>query len=240
LACPQCRKDFYVAKPEEQERMDRDYLPFILQAAQSAETLGLSGAGEVFASRHSRHILSLLKREQFPRLKFWFVSNGQLLNERAFRDFDLYGRVRQIMVSVDAVRPETYRVVRRGGNFQRVLSNLAFLDDLRRARGENFRLELSFVVSSMNFRDMPEFVQLGRKFHADAIFFNIMRNWGHFSLAEFEKLNIADPSHPEHQEFLRVLESPELSDPIVDCGSVAPYRRRERRPGARSFLQRRT
>jgi tetratricopeptide (TPR) repeat protein/wyosine [tRNA(Phe)-imidazoG37] synthetase (radical SAM superfamily) len=225
LACPQCRKDFYVAKPEEQERMDRDYLPFMLQATQDAQTLGLNGSGEAFASKHCRHFLSLLKRAQFPRLKFWFTSNGLLLNEGAFREFDLYGRVQWIQISVDAARPETYRIVRRGGDFQRVLSTLAFLDDLRRAPGESFWFELRFVVSSMNFRDMPEFVTLGRKFHVDIICFNIIRNWGHFPLAEFEKLNIANPSHPEHQEFLRVLEAPELSDPIVDLGSVAPYRR---------------
>jgi hypothetical protein len=133
---------------------------------------------------------------------------------------------------MDAARPETYRIVRRGGDFQRVLLNLAFLDDLRCARGESFRFELRFVVSSMNFRDMPEFVQLGRKYRVDVIYFNIIQNWGHFPLAEFEKLNVANPLHPEHQEFLRILESPELSDPIVDCGSVEPYRRRERRRGA--------
>jgi hypothetical protein len=132
---------------------------------------------------------------------------------------------------VDAARAETYAVVRRGGDFQRVLSNLQFLDDLRSSRGEKFGLELSFVVSSMNFRDMPEFVHLGRGLHVDSISFSIVRNWGHLSLAEFEKLNIANPCHPEHQEFLRVLRSSELSDPIVDCESVEPYRRRESRRG---------
>lgn len=229
LACPQCRKDLRVARRGEQESMDRNYLSFILRAAQDAETLYLDGAGEVFASKHSRHLLSLLKREQFAQLKLLLISNGQLLDERAFRDFDLYGRVQGIQISVDAARPGTYRVVRRGGDFQRLLSNLAFLDDLRRSRGENFRFELSFVVSSMNFREMPEFVQLGKRFHVDSILFTILRNLGHFTLAQFEELNIANPCHPEHQDFLRVLESPELSDAIVDCGSVAPYRRQEGR-----------
>jgi MoaA/NifB/PqqE/SkfB family radical SAM enzyme len=227
MACPQCRRDFFVAKREEQEIMDREFLPFMMSAAQHVDTLGLNGAGEVFASKHCRHLLSLLKREQFPRLKFWFVSNGQLLNERAFRDFDLYGRVRQIMISVDAARPETYRAVRRGGDFQKVLSSLAFLDNLRRVRGEKFIFDLSFVASRMNFRDMPEFVHLAKKFHVDTIYFSIISNWGYFSQAKFEELNVTNPSHPEHQDFLKVLESPELSDPIVDCGSVAPYRRHE-------------
>ena len=232
LACPQCRRNFHVAGRAEQQSMDRDYLPLILHAAQNAETLYLNGAGEIFTSKHSRHLLSLLKREQFPQLKFSLISNGQLLNERAFREFDLFGRVQCIQISVDAARPETYCVVRRGGNFQRLLSNLAFLDDLRRGRGEKYRLELNFVVSSLNFREMPEFVQLGKRFHVDSILFTIVRNWGHLSLPEFEKLNVANPDHPEHQEFLKVLESPELSDPIVDCGSVAPYRRRARGQGA--------
>jgi MoaA/NifB/PqqE/SkfB family radical SAM enzyme len=205
--------------------MDRTYLPMIVRAAQDAEVVYLAGAGEVFASKHSRHLLSLLKREQFPRLKFWLLSNGQLLNERAFHELDLHGRVEEMQISVDAARPETYRIVRRGGDFQRLLSNLGFLGDLRSSQGENFRFELRFVVSSINFREMPEFVQLGRGFHVDSVLFTIVRNLGHLSLADFEKLNIANPDHPEHQEFLRVLESPELSDPIVDCGSVAPYRR---------------
>jgi len=229
LSCPQCRNDSYAATPEVQARMDQEYLPFMLPALQSIQTVGLNCAGEAFASKHSRRVLSLLKRDQFPRLKILLISNGLLLDERAFRDFDLCGRVSEIQISMDAARPETYGVVRRGGNFQRLLSNLQFLDDLRCAKGENFRLQISFVVSSMNFREMAEFVQLGRKLHVDSIVFSVLKNWAHLSLAEFEKLNVANPGHPDHEEFLRVLESPELSDPIVECGSVAPYRRLEAR-----------
>ena len=229
LACLQCRKEFHVARIEERKSFDRNYLPLVLRAARDAETVYLNGAGEVFAGKHSRQVLKLLNREQFPRLKLLLISNGQLINERAFREFDLYGRVQWIQISMDAARAETYRAVRRGGDFHRLLSNLAFLDDLRSSRGEKFRLELSFVVSSRNFRDMPEFVQLGKRFHVDLVLFTIIRCWGHLNSAEFEELNIANPCHPQHQEFLRVLQSPELSDPIVDCGSVAPYRREAQR-----------
>jgi len=226
MACPPCRKNFYSANREERESMDRNFIPFVFRAAQNAGTVYLDGAGEVFASKHSRHLLALLNREQFPHLKLWFISNGQLVNQRAFDDFDLWGRVRGLQISVDAARPETYRLVRRGGSLQRLLSNLDFLDRLRRERGESFKLELTFVVSSVNFREMPEFVTLANRFHVDSVVFTVIRNWGHISQAEFEKLNVTNPSHPEHQEFLKVLESPGLSDPIVDCGSIAPYRRR--------------
>jgi MoaA/NifB/PqqE/SkfB family radical SAM enzyme len=224
MACPPCRKDFYLAKREERESMDRNFLPFVLRAAQDAKTVYLNGAGEVFASKHSRHLVTRLNREQFPHLKLWFISNGQLVNQRAFDDFDLWGRVRGLQISVDAARPETYRVVRRGGDFQRLLSNLGFLDHLRRERGESFRLELTFVVSGVNFREMPEFVELGKRFRVDSVVFTVLRNWGHLSWVEYEKLAVVRPSHPDHQEFLTVLRSLELSDPVVDLGSVAPYR----------------
>jgi hypothetical protein len=36
-------------------------------------------------------------------------------------------------------------------------------------------------------------------------------------------MNIADPAHPEHQEFLKILEHPELRDPIANLGSVLPF-----------------
>lgn len=79
----------------------------------------------------------------------------------------------------------------------------------------------------MNFREMAGFVQLGRKLQVDSTVFSVLKNWAHLSLAEFERLNVANPSHPDHEEFLRVLESRELSDSVGECGSVAPYRRLE-------------
>jgi uncharacterized protein YbaR (Trm112 family) len=229
LACPQCRGDFFVMNSDEQERMDRDFSPFLLSAAASVDTFYINGSGEVFASKHCRRLLRLLKREQFPRLKFWLVSNGQLLNERAFRDFDLHGRMREIQVSIDAARAETYSVVRRGGDFKKLLSCLAFLDSLRRTGNEEFMFGISFVVSSMNFREMPEFVRLGKEFSVDAVFFGMIQNWGHLSQAEFARLDIGNPAHPRHKEFLNVLESAELADPIVMCGNVEPYRRKAAR-----------
>jgi MoaA/NifB/PqqE/SkfB family radical SAM enzyme len=233
LACPQCRAEFHVAGREEQACMDRDYLPLILRAAATAETVYLNGGGDFCVSKHSRHVLKLLKRDQFPNLKFLLISNGQALNEKTFRDLDLYGRVQGIEISIDAARPETYRMVRRGGDFRRLLSNLAILDDLRSSRGERFKLDFNFVVSSLNFREMAEFVQLGRRFHVDSIHFTAIRSWGHLSPSEFAALNVFNPCHPYHQEFLQVLLVPELSDPIVDCGSVEPYRRREKERDAR-------
>jgi MoaA/NifB/PqqE/SkfB family radical SAM enzyme len=227
LACPQCRPSFYSASPTQQKQMERDYEQFILAVVKEATAVTLDGSGEVFGSRHSRGILGLLKRAQYPNLKFSIISNGQLFDRRAFETFDLKGRLIQVDISIDAARPETYKVVRRGGDFNRLLRNLQFLDDLRIKEGEGFRLILRFVVSAMNYREIPEFVALARGFRADSVLFTIIRNWGSFSRSEFEEMNVASPRNPLHEEFVRILGSPELLNPIVDMGSIRTYRMKD-------------
>jgi wyosine [tRNA(Phe)-imidazoG37] synthetase (radical SAM superfamily) len=152
------------------------------------------------------------------------MTNGLLFDRRTFDELDLRGRVVEIMVSVDAVREETYRVVQRGGDFERLLASLEFIDDLRIRQGENFRLTFAFVVSVLNFRELPEFVRLGKRFHASQVDFNLIRNQSGFSAGEFARLNIANPNHPEHGEFLEVLGDKELSDPCVGWGSLGYLR----------------
>jgi Flp pilus assembly protein TadD len=224
LACRQCRSGFFSADAAQQEQMDRDYQQFVLDAARDASTLYLNGAGEVFGSRHSRNILRLMTRRRFPHLQFYLISNAQLFDRRVFEEFDLGGRLTRLDISLDAATAETYRRVRHGGDFARALSSLEFLDSLRIHEGEKFVLTLKFVASAENFREIPDFVRLGRRFHADSVFFTIIRNWGHLSPAEFDQLNIASPGHPLHSDFIHVLDSPELADPIVEWGSIRPFR----------------
>src|SRR6202142_2244686 len=68
LACPSCRTDFYVAGREDRTDMEAKYEKYILQMAEHSELVFLSGAGEVFSSRHSRRMLVLLTRAKYPRL----------------------------------------------------------------------------------------------------------------------------------------------------------------------------
>jgi hypothetical protein len=126
-------------------------------------------------------------------------------------------------VSIDAATEATYRVVRRGGDFSRLLANLAFIDGLRQEEGEQFTLSLSFAVSAANFREMAEFVNLGQRFHARVIF-TLFRNWGHLTASQFDAMNIAGQNHPLHPEFLRMLNAPELGDPMVDLCNLTGLR----------------
>jgi MoaA/NifB/PqqE/SkfB family radical SAM enzyme len=222
LACPQCRRDFITANKEEQAEMDALFIPWIADVAKHADRLFLNGSGDVFGSKHSRALLSSLKRDQYPNLKFEIITNAQLFDERAYIEFDLAGRIHAIKVSIDAARPETYKFVRRGGSFERLLENLAFLDGLRASGRDHFRLEFFFVVSTPNYREMPEFVQLAKRFHADMALFTLLRSIGSFTEEEVRAWSVFNPDHKLHADFLRVLEAPEMRDPIV-AGSLATF-----------------
>ncbi len=145
-------------------------------------------------------------------------------DERAWIDLNLKGRVRNAHVSIDAARSDTYAIVRRGGTFERLLRNLAFIRSLRES-GEIAWLEFSMVVQAQNFREMPEFVQLGRQFSADGVSFQMIRQRDIFSHAEYEKAFIGSPAHPDYAKFIEVLKAPELSRPGVSVGNVRAYAR---------------
>ncbi|HZU30964.1 MAG TPA: SPASM domain-containing protein [Candidatus Angelobacter sp.] len=222
LACPQCRRDFITATKAEQAEMDALFIPWIADVVKHADRLFLNGSGDVFGSKHSRALLAHLKREQYPNLKFEIITNAQLFDERAYAELDLAGRIHALKISIDAARPETYKFVRRGGSFERLLENLAFLDGLRTAGRDQFRLELFFVVSTPNFREMPEFVHLAKRFHADMALFTLLRSIGSFTDEEVSEWSVFNPQHRLHADFLKVLEAPEMRDPIV-AGSLSQF-----------------
>ena len=132
------------------------------------------------------------------------------------------GRVRDVEISIDAADPKTYAIVRRGGTFAQLRKNLAFIASLRRS-GEIRTLTFSMVVQACNFIEMPDFVRLGEEFAADRVSFQMIRNWGTFSKAEFEAEFIGDPAHPQHKDLVALLKAPEFSHPIARVGNILGY-----------------
>ena len=167
-------------------------------------------------------------------------TNGVLLDRRAWQELGLDGLVESVWVSIDAARPETYAIVRRGGSFGKLLQNFGFLGALRR-EGHIRHLRLDFVVQARNFREMPDAVDIARAFGFDRIHFQMIRNWGTFTVAEFDRHFIGSPDHPDYGEFLEVLRHPIWRGPASTgamCGSSTNGRRRNsNRPVTRSVTR---
>jgi pyruvate-formate lyase-activating enzyme len=225
LACPSCRDRVIVARRDRQAELDRTLHGFMLPFLRDCRYLVLSGDGDPFASRHYRDIL-LHTRQSHPRMRIGLHTNAVLCDERAWDELGLSGRAAGVEVSVDAARPETYAVTRRGGDWERLLENLGFLARLRAAR-EIDMLQLSFVVQLTNVRELGEFVALGRRFGADRVAFSLIEHWGRAGdAAAYRRQRVFDPDHPEHALFLAALADPRLDDPIVMLGELHAARQR--------------
>lgn len=224
LACPTCRNDFIMVPQDQQVALEQMQNKLLAEISKDVRILHMDGAGEVFYSKPSRNMLKKLTRERYPHLKFDLITNGLLFTRRAYEEFDLSGRLHRMRISIDAATEETYKIVRRGGSFPKLLSNLEFMRQLRTEENQNFDLHFLFVVSAYNFREMPEFITMSKRFGVNKIRFTAVRNLGHLTEPQFEKINIENPQHPEHLEFMEVLQSPVFDDPTVDLASITQFR----------------
>lgn len=215
LSCPSCRTQVILAKKKAQKALNDMADTVIYPLLKNAERVRITGSGDPFGSAHFQYVIRNLDRANNPKLRLDLQTNGVLLTPALWDRLKLEGRVDTLIVSVDATRPKTYTVVRRGGDFDTLRRNLDFFAGLRRDdRIAKFRLD--FVVQALNFREMPEFVHLARRLGCDGVKFQMIRGWGTYSPAEFARVDIGDPAHPEHSDFQKTIGRPELTTPYVE------------------------
>ena len=123
----------------------------------------------------------------------------------------------------DAAEPETYAVVRRGGNWDRLQANLRFLGGLRR-EGAFRELRLAFVVQAENWRQIPAFIAMGREVGASVVHFAPIENWGTFAPAVYESKAVHFPIHPEHLAFKALMASEAVQDSYAEFGVLEAFR----------------
>lgn len=220
LSCPSCRTQRIVAGKSERVRLDRVRDSIIVPLLPHLRILEMSGSGEFIVSRHCREVLAMLSRDKYPRLRLILLTNGLPFTPQQWRRFsNIHGMVEEIHVSVDAAAAATYRVLRRGGDFQTLLANLDFISTLRRNR-EIRRLRLNLVVQRANYLEMKALIELGKSLGADRVTLSRITDWATYPLQEFRDADIASPSHPEHEAFLNVLRDPIFADEVVDLYNI--------------------
>ena len=226
LSCPSCRQHVIMetahadAIIDIQNRLEREALG-------DAKLLHITGSGDPFGSPFFRRWLQTMNREKMPKLeKIHLHTNGLLWTRRIWETIPERTRalVRSATVSVDAATADTYAMNRRGGDFAKLLERLAFISELRRHGPLEF-LEIHMTVQANNFREMPGFVELARRFGCDRAAFHQILDWGSFSPKEFAARAIQRSEHPEHAEFLEMLADARLSDPIVHLSNLSDLKR---------------
>jgi len=208
--CITCRDEVKINTPEEMKLYDEVYLPKIIKAAKNAEIVSLLGSGDPLFSRHSRHLIKELAKE-YPELKFNIFTNGLLLTEENINELGIQNNIEWVSVSVDAAKRETYKKILRTDAFDTVMKNLELMAEWKK-QGKIKYILLNFVVHLMNYREMPEFVNLTKKLDA-IVLFTTYRPW---ESAEYHKrydeVAVFEPSNKHYKELVKILKNPIFKD----------------------------
>ena len=219
LSCPSCRPKVRVHSANEHEILN---IKSILEndAFKDVHVLSFSSAGDPFGSPFYRQWLQTMNRKKIPHLKqIRLHTNALLWTPKMWSTIpaEIQEVVKSTIISIDAGRPETYAINRRGSSFERLLKNLQFIRLLRK-HGPLEHVQISMVVQKNNFMEMPDFIYLGKSHNFDTVYFNTLQNWGTFSEKEYRDRAIHLPDHPRNSEFIDMFKNEIFYDPIVEMG----------------------
>lgn len=227
LSCPSCRDRVLAADEAQEARLEKIERTVLYPALAGPEPvdISLSGQGDPWSSRHYRSVLRHLADHDL-NVRLHLHTNALLMTEARWSDYRGLEKYRPLVnVSIDAATPWTYATVRRGGQFEQLLKNLAFIAARRRA-GAFGTFTLNATIQLDNFHEMQAIVALGKRLGCDRVLFYLIQNTGSHLGEAYERLNVADPAHPLHLAFLETLRDPILDDPIVRLYDVALWRQR--------------
>jgi len=112
--------------------------------------------GEPFLYEPTRR---LLKSAQVnPYCRHFFVTNATLL------DNELFGTLQEkeigiMSCSLDAANEKTYAILRKGGNWQKVVQNLERISEMKKIK--NFVFSITLTVNSLNALELEKFCDMG-------------------------------------------------------------------------------
>lgn len=209
INCVMCRKCIKGTSQQKLVDLNNKIEQYYLPMLDNAQITYLSANGDPFASRHySKLTKSIL--DKYPNMKFDIHTNGLLCNKKNCDRLGITDKLSTVKFSVHAATKETYDKICKNSNFDKVMENLKWIKSLK-DEGKLKDAYLYFVVSSLNYKEIPEFIKLGNSLGMKTFFWEFAP-WMD-SAIDYEEGAIYDISHPEHRDFVKVLNMPEVKDP---------------------------
>lgn len=227
LACPSCRRELKMINsgPEfdaKVQNLDR-ILNWLSQYDQPI-CISLGGSGDGLASPVLRTLIKNYVPK--PNQTFRITTNG-LLIKKLLPEASIRSAISHWSISVDAGSAEVYEQVRRPGKWKNLIENLEWLVE----HSSTNNILLNFVVQKTNFKDLPLFAELVRRLNVKG-FIQVLDDWGTWNSTSvknpddytikngtFVDHNVANPSHPDHQDFLKILNQARLEKNL----NISPY-----------------
>jgi putative metalloenzyme radical SAM/SPASM domain maturase len=165
LACPMCLKHACEV-PFLEADMARRTLDALAPALPTAEVLVLNGIGEPLLLPHLEDIVRTAKARMPSCSWVGFQTNGLLMDEERAAGLVDAGLDR-ICLSIDAVDPEGFRLIRRGGELAGVERAMNALRMARTRRNAPLHMGIEFVLRRDNLAELPGTIRWAGDMGAD-------------------------------------------------------------------------
>ncbi|MBQ2645028.1 radical SAM protein, partial [bacterium] len=219
IACVICRDEVYRYKDEELKYLNEQIETLFLPLLKSAKIVKINSHGDAFGSRHSRLLIKRV-HETYPNIKFEIFTNGILANKKNIEALNIHNNIDNIQISIHSATKETYSKIVRNGElyFDKLMENLKYISELKKQL--NIYFHLFFVVTALNYQDIPKFVTLATELNA------LPKMWEYrdeqlASAIRHPEYCITDANHPEHEKLIEILNDPVvLQSQILDLSPI--------------------
>lgn len=221
LTCPSCRNEFKFLSegPEFELRIKIvNHLIKLIENHTHWIKFTLSGDGDPFASLIYRHLLENLNIKNNNKIEIEIVTNGILIKAHWYKLQGVYNNLVRCKVSFDAGTESIYNITRRGGDWNKLLDSIKHIVDWKQKNNRSMAITANFVVQTANYKDIVKYVELCDHLGVDEINFQKIDNWGTFN--DFDYHAVWKNTHPEHQEFLKLLHHPSLNNSKINLTNL--------------------
>lgn len=203
LSCPSCRgKKIFLSNGRSLKiRIDMaDTILRFLQSHSHPIHVHIGSDGDPFASLVYRHFMR--QAENMQHLSFSIQTNGLLIKQMHHRIKNIFSRLQTLNVSIDGATKHTYELLRRGGSYEKILDNLAFVKEIKKKY--KFEFIVHVVVQRDNYHEMERMADLAKQYDADRIWFNRITDWN--TNNNFAELDVADKKNSHHARYVEMLD----------------------------------
>ncbi|MBU1742779.1 MAG: radical SAM protein, partial [Proteobacteria bacterium] len=118
---------------------------------------GLHTVGETFLHPDLPGLLRIARAKNYP---VYLSTNAQFPRALGRLIEDFGGAIHKIRLSIDAATEDTYRAIRRGGSFDKVLASLEAVKKFNQRAARPVDLHAGFVISRTNVAEVGPFLDL--------------------------------------------------------------------------------
>lgn len=156
LSCKECTRPYNLEKLELGDLTFDNFLR-IMDNFKHSEEVHLSGLGEPLLNKDLFRMIRFLSEKGIHAA---FNTNGLLLSDTVIDEIIDSG-ANFVLVTLDAATSETYRLLRGGNDFERILNNVKKLVVQSREARSKTIVSICFVIMRENMSELEKFVELG-------------------------------------------------------------------------------